>query len=71
MVVLARPVGPVNLLKCQADYRWSIVPVFSRIVIAGGLLDMSSTRGTALLAALVERCTAMIVDHDLITLLAA
>jgi hypothetical protein len=56
--------------ECQEDYRWSIFPVFTRVVIAGGLLDTSDARGTALVAALIERCAAMIADHDLEGLLA-
>ncbi len=52
-----------------ADYRLAALYLYVYAVVIGGTLDPSNERGMAFMAQLVERASAAIVDHDLLTLL--
>jgi Ecdysteroid kinase-like family len=52
-----------------ADYRLAALYLYIYAVVIGGTLDPSNERGMAFMAQLVERASAAIVDHDLLTLL--
>lgn len=54
---------------CWHDYRLATLNALVRLIGAGGLLDFSSERGTALAEALIERTDAILADHDAAALL--
>jgi hypothetical protein len=59
-----------DLARCFVDYRLATFQVLQRTVIAGALLDFSNPRGQALVLALLERCAALLDDHNAQALLA-
>lgn len=52
-----------------ADYHLAALYLFVYAVVIGGTLDPSNERGLAFMAQLIERASAAIVDHDLLSLL--
>jgi len=51
------------------DYRLAALYLFIYAVVIGGTLDPGNERGMAFMSKLIERSTATILDHDLLSLL--
>jgi hypothetical protein len=62
--LLAGGVTDYSLEDVLADYRRSLGSPLVTMVIAGGMLDFSSDRGTQLVRNLGERVAAAVEDHD-------
>lgn len=55
--------------KCWEDYRVGVLYVFCYAVVIAGTLDPANERGAAFMEKLVERASATMMDHDILSLL--
>jgi hypothetical protein len=62
--LVAHGVRGYDLACCFRDYRLATFQALQTIVVVGPLLDFSSPRGHALICAAIERCAALLDDHD-------
>lgn len=62
VALLAQGVRGYDFEDCRRDFRWGALNVVLRLVVAGGLLDFSSERGSALARAVIERSSAILED---------
>lgn len=57
--------------KCWEDYRVGVLYMFCYAVVIAGTLDPKNERGAAFMEKLVERASATMMDHDILSLLPA
>jgi hypothetical protein len=69
--LVAKGISGYSLDWCWDNYRFHTLGALGRIITAGALLDLSSTRGRALTLAIVDRVNTMLVDHQVDKLLPA
>jgi hypothetical protein len=69
--LLAGGVRDYSLDQCLSDYRWALLFCFNYPVVGGGLGDISTVRGKALVEAMWERSSTAILDWDADALLNA
>ena len=58
-----------SLAECWDDYKLSALFLWEYGVVIGGTLDPANDRGVAFMSSLLERATAAITDHDLMSLI--
>jgi hypothetical protein len=61
--LLAGGVFGYDIDQCWEDYRFATLTAVLRLITAGAMLDFSSERGRALVAAIGDRVDAMLTDH--------
>jgi hypothetical protein len=59
------------LASCWEDYRVGVLYMFCFAVVIAGTLDPANERGAAFMEQLVERASATMMDHDILSLLPA
>jgi hypothetical protein len=57
------------LAKCWEDYRVGVLYMFCYAVVIAGTLDPANERGAAFMEKLVERASATMMDHDILSML--
>ena len=63
--------GGYDFDQCRHDYRLSMLNHVSRLVIAVGLIDISSDRAGRFIAAAIERFDSALNDHNVVELMSA
>jgi hypothetical protein len=57
--------------RCWEDYRVGVLYVFCYAIVIAGTLDPANERGATFMEKLVERASATMMDHDILSLLPA
>ncbi len=57
------------LEKCWEDYRVGVLYMFCYAVVIAGTLDPANERGASFMEKLVERASATMMDHDILSML--
>jgi len=68
--LVERGVAGYGLDECWEDYRLAALWLWEYGVVIGGTLDPANERGVAFMSSLLERASAAITDHDLLSLIA-